>query len=80
LVYSGSPKDVPTYFESLNYPCPSHTNPADHVLDLVSDPMISQHLSKHYKELDRFENEKRLKKDDNDDSYDGRKSVEFNEP
>lgn len=36
LVYSGRGDQMLTYFDSLGYPCPATTNPADFALDLVT--------------------------------------------
>ena len=39
VIYSGSRKDALLYFSSLGYECPSQTNPAEFLIDLVSvDP------------------------------------------
>lgn len=39
IVYQGSAAKVLSYFDALGFPCPSHTNPSDHViLVLASDP------------------------------------------
>lgn len=35
-LWSGSSKDMLVYFNSLGYPCPPLTNPADFVLDISS--------------------------------------------
>lgn len=36
VAYDGQAKNMVQYFTDLGYPCPDLTNPADHVLDLVS--------------------------------------------
>ncbi|KAG5355894.1 putative ABC transporter ATP-binding protein/permease [Yarrowia sp. B02] len=36
VAYDGQARDMVRYFTELGYPCPDLTNPADHVLDLVS--------------------------------------------
>ncbi|CAG81495.1 P-loop containing nucleoside triphosphate hydrolase protein [Yarrowia lipolytica] len=36
VAYDGQAKNMVQYFSDLGYPCPDLTNPADHVLDLVS--------------------------------------------
>ncbi|EWC46649.1 hypothetical protein DRE_04136 [Drechslerella stenobrocha 248] len=36
VVYSGPSAEILSYFESLDHICPTHTNPADFALDLVS--------------------------------------------
>lgn len=39
IIYTGSRKDAILYFSSLGYECPSQTNPAEFLIDLVSvDP------------------------------------------
>lgn len=34
--YNGPVQDLPSYFESIGYPIPHQTNPAEYILDLVS--------------------------------------------
>ena len=36
LVWSGLTEDMLVHFESLGFPCPHMTNPADFILDLSS--------------------------------------------
>ncbi|KAL6053368.1 ATPase, variant 2 [Balamuthia mandrillaris] len=36
FIYTGPIKEVTPYFSALGFPCPSYTNPADHVMHLVS--------------------------------------------
>jgi ABC-type multidrug transport system permease subunit len=41
-VFSGPVQEVAPYFEELGYPCPRFSNPADHMLKLVSDDFVVQ--------------------------------------
>ena len=36
VVYHGPRENVLSYFSKLDFPCPSNTNPAEHMIDLVS--------------------------------------------
>lgn len=36
-MYQGAAAGAPGYFASLGYPCPKHENPADHILDTISE-------------------------------------------
>lgn len=36
-MYQGAAAAAPGYFASLGFPCPKHENPADHILDTISD-------------------------------------------
>ena len=36
VVYHGKREDVRKYFNSIGYPCPADSNPAEHLIDLVS--------------------------------------------
>mmetsp|Transcript_7124 Transcript_7124/g.15227 ORF Transcript_7124/g.15227 Transcript_7124/m.15227 type:complete len:853 (-) Transcript_7124:98-2656(-) len=36
VVFMGSPADAISYFESIGYPCPDLTNPADFFMDVIS--------------------------------------------
>ncbi|PWN52543.1 P-loop containing nucleoside triphosphate hydrolase protein [Violaceomyces palustris] len=40
-IYSGTIDGVVPYFDELGYPCPKHTNPADHMMSLVSTDFLS---------------------------------------
>ena len=37
LVYFGPVDTATNYFETCGYPCPMHYNPADYILELVTD-------------------------------------------
>eukprot|EP01035_Chromulina_nebulosa_P019214 gene19214-25065_t len=37
IVYQGSASKAVDYFEKLGYPFPEHTNPADHLIDVISE-------------------------------------------
>ncbi|KAL4878024.1 P-loop containing nucleoside triphosphate hydrolase protein [Aspergillus karnatakaensis] len=45
--YYGAVRDVPSYFASIGYPVPSHTNPAEFILDIVSSDFVSDKASTH---------------------------------
>ncbi|KAK0552235.1 hypothetical protein OC846_002986 [Tilletia horrida] len=36
-MFYGKPEEVAPYFASLGHPCPPHTNPADHMMNLVNN-------------------------------------------
>ena len=36
VIYHGPRSEAMSYFARLGYPCPRHTNPAEHIIDLVS--------------------------------------------
>ena len=40
MIYDGKPLDIPQYFSALGYAPPPHTNPADHVMNIVNDDDI----------------------------------------
>lgn len=39
-LYYGPTKNMPLYFESINYPIPSYYNPTEYVLNLVNQDFI----------------------------------------
>ena len=43
-MYNGSVDGVASYFESLGHPCPNFTNPADHMMGLVSTDFLDPKL------------------------------------
>ncbi len=40
VIYDGSPKDLPAYFNSLGFPPPPLTNPADHLMTIIHEDDI----------------------------------------
>ena len=46
LVYHGPREEVLSYFRNLGFPCPSNTNPAEHLIDLVSVDQTSSEARK----------------------------------
>ena len=40
MIYDGKPLEIPQYFTDLGYAPPAHTNPADHVMNIVNDDDI----------------------------------------
>eukprot|EP01127_Copromyxa_protea_P006699 TRINITY_DN166_c0_g1_i1.p1 TRINITY_DN166_c0_g1~~TRINITY_DN166_c0_g1_i1.p1 ORF type:complete len:632 (+),score=115.84 TRINITY_DN166_c0_g1_i1:262-1896(+) len=36
-MYQGAAAGAPGYFAQIGFPCPQHENPADHILDIISD-------------------------------------------
>ena len=40
IIYDGEPLHIPQYFTALGYAPPAHTNPADHVMNIVNDDDI----------------------------------------
>eukprot|EP00595_Chromulina_sp_UTEXLB2642_P001674 CAMPEP_0196765552 /NCGR_PEP_ID=MMETSP1095-20130614/9544_1 /TAXON_ID=96789 ORGANISM="Chromulina nebulosa, Strain UTEXLB2642" /NCGR_SAMPLE_ID=MMETSP1095 /ASSEMBLY_ACC=CAM_ASM_000446 /LENGTH=351 /DNA_ID=CAMNT_0042123797 /DNA_START=17 /DNA_END=1069 /DNA_ORIENTATION=+ len=44
IVYQGSASKAVDYFEKLGYPFPEHTNPADHLIDVISEQDISSKI------------------------------------
>ncbi|KAL4961981.1 putative ABC transporter [Aspergillus stella-maris] len=43
--YYGPVREVPSYFDSIGYPVPSHTNPAEYILDIVSSDFATEKSS-----------------------------------
>ncbi|KAL4955224.1 P-loop containing nucleoside triphosphate hydrolase protein [Aspergillus filifer] len=43
--YYGPVGEVPSYFDSIGYPVPSHTNPAEYILDIVSSDFATEKSS-----------------------------------
>ena len=46
-VYFGPPGEVGAFFTSCGFPCPEHTNIADHILDVVSDDSSREEIQRH---------------------------------
>ncbi|KAF8316101.1 P-loop containing nucleoside triphosphate hydrolase protein [Clavulina sp. PMI_390] len=40
-MYQGPINNVVAYFDNLGFPCPGHTNPADHVISVVNTDFVS---------------------------------------
>lgn len=49
--YNGQPRELFPYLEKIGYPCPALTNPADHLLDLVSVNYQTQKKEERTKQL-----------------------------
>jgi ATP-binding cassette, subfamily G (WHITE), member 2 len=45
VVYHGSPKGAVTFFESHGYPCAAMENPADHVMDVLTELPVEKLLT-----------------------------------
>ncbi|KAL4791564.1 P-loop containing nucleoside triphosphate hydrolase protein [Aspergillus venezuelensis] len=43
--YYGPVREVPSYFDRIGYPVPSHTNPAEYILDIVSSDFATEKSS-----------------------------------
>lgn len=41
LIYQGSASGVLKFFEDSGFPCPEFTNPADHLLDVITPALSS---------------------------------------
>ena len=46
-VYFGPPEEVNSFFTSCGFPCPEHTNIADHILDVVSNDSSREEMQRH---------------------------------
>eukprot|EP01095_Lingulamoeba_sp_RSL-Kostka_P017328 TRINITY_DN892_c1_g1_i2.p1 TRINITY_DN892_c1_g1~~TRINITY_DN892_c1_g1_i2.p1 ORF type:complete len:577 (+),score=108.02 TRINITY_DN892_c1_g1_i2:127-1857(+) len=63
LVYSGRASRCISYFESLGYPMPHHENPADFIIDLITEDINNEVLKLETKEridglIDSYENDR----------------------
>lgn len=65
-VYYGTPENILNYMQSLHLPCPTlHTNPADHVLNLVTRQLQSEFQSDQFFSSGLNTNDEEPEGDDN---------------
>lgn len=65
-VYYGTPENILNYIQSLHLPCPTlHTNPADHVLHLVTRHLQSEFQSDQFFSTALNASDQQLEGDDN---------------